>query len=154
MTTKSQSLQLAVPLVGTGSYSFLQPNISSSGAQCWVRQQLNGTFTICPAERFTGKVLDSASSATTPDGSPRNHSKFDNAKFRYNGRSYGVGAAVGLTDSGLIQSSNFQEYVYNEVGYMVTASCIHNSSSLWVLYPNFSEEEAYNNSLLGIPNIF
>ena len=145
-TGQIQNAELAIPTVGNGSYTYLYP--SKDHGKCWITQQLNGTFTDCPTLRFTGKLLDSASSATTPDGSARNHSKLDNARFRYTGRSYGVGTPVGLTDSKLLDISNIDKYSYTETGYTTTAKCIYNTSSLWYISPSVE------NNTVGRPNIF
>ena len=137
VTTQTQAATLSTPLVGIGSYSFLRPRNHDPSAepQCWIAQQLNGTFTSCPTEHFVGKILDSASSATTSDGSARNHSKFDDTRFRYTGRSYGAGAAVGLTESDSLNASNIEQYSYMENGYKSMVNCIYNDSSAWILDP-------------------
>ena len=151
LTTQTQVATLAIPLVGPGSYSFLRPRGDENvETQCWVAQQPNGTFTSCPTEHFVGKILDSASSAATSDGSARNHSKFDATRFRYNGRSYGAGAAVGLTESDSLKTSNIQQYSYIETGYKSTANCIYNQSSAWILSP--IETRCITGTITGAPS--
>lgn len=142
---QDRSNSLAVPLTGEGSYSFLQPRDPSKSIEieCWVTQQLNGTFTNCPTEHYADSLVSSASSATSPDGSARNHSKFDNTRFRYSGRSYGAGAPVGLVDSVALHEPNFLEYFYTENGYLTETNCIYNTSSLWTLSLNLTDAQSY-----------
>ena len=64
-----------------------------------------GVFTYRVGITMEGALLSSASSATTVDGSPRKHVKLDNSGFTYIGRSYGVGAPAGLTDSHILNDT-------------------------------------------------
>ena len=120
-----------LPRVGVDAYPFL--NVRSYGMnfdfECWNTTQANGTFTSCPGLYQSGNLLQSTSSAITIDGSPRNHSKYDNTEYRYMGRSYGVSASVGLTINPP-STTTLQGYNYTEQGYLAREDCIHNSSSL------------------------
>jgi len=139
-----------LPINGNGSYPFLQPRIDEAFYyECWTHNQVNGSFTSCPGVYQSGSILDSAASATTIDGSPRNHSKFDNTRFRYSGRSYGAGASVGLT-IGSASSDTVQGYSFTETGYLTTVNCTYNASSLWRLSGAVGEVY-YETSL---PNLF
>jgi hypothetical protein len=51
-----------------------------------------GMFTYGVGVAFQGALLSTASTATTVDGSARQHGKLDNTGLVYNGRSYGVGS--------------------------------------------------------------
>ena len=124
----SFNVTLSIP---AASGNALYSTLGASNVDCWTKQQANGTFTSCPSYQFSGNLLTSAASATTPDGSPRNHSKFDNTQFRYVGRSYGVGGSVGLTDNVWASRRTTQSYTYLESGYITNTSCIYNASSLW-----------------------
>lgn len=101
--------------------------------ECWQTTQANGTFTSCPGKYQSGALLASASSATTVDGSPRNHSKIsDTTAYQYTGRSYGVGSIVGLSVD-VPEISTLYGYNYTELGYLTTVGCAYNNFSLWLL---------------------
>lgn len=95
-----------------------------------------GYFTYSPAMHYLGLLSQSLSTATTMDGSPRQHAKFDNSKFLYIGRSYGIGASVGLTDDGILSDTIATGYTFQEVGYAAETECIYNQSSDFTLIPN------------------
>ena len=57
------------------------------------------------------------------------HSKWDNTRFQYIGRSYGVGAAAALTDRHIAALRNIQQYTYAETGFYAETKCIYNESS-------------------------
>ncbi|KAF2116069.1 hypothetical protein BDV96DRAFT_491909 [Lophiotrema nucula] len=91
-----------------------------------------GFFTYSPGIQQIGNLLSSASSASSA-GTRYVHPKFDNTQFSYRGRSYGVGAPVGLTD--ILISSNNQAagYIYQEEGYLTNVTCIYNSTTDFLL---------------------
>ena len=92
---------------------------------------LIGSFVdLCPG--LQNLILDSARSATTYNGLPRNHSKNDNPSWNYVGRSYGVGSSTGVA---LLPDSydNLLSYSYYETGYGVESSCTLNSTSTFNL---------------------
>ena len=131
LVTTGMTGNATLPRIGNGAYPFLSPRGTQFfDFECWVVNQSNGSFTSCPGVYQSGSILQSASSATTIDGSPRNHSKFDNTNFRYVGRSYGVGAAVGLTVTPP-STATLQGYSFEEHGYLTTTECIYNSTSMW-----------------------
>jgi hypothetical protein len=112
-----------------------------------------GMFTLCPGTFQSGAILQSAASAVTLDGSERNHSKPDNTGYTYRGRSYGIGASVGWTQSGRPSpsiDSTVLNYTYIETGYMTGVSCSYNQSSMWVITDNLEKYQA----TAGFPNIF
>lgn len=89
-----------------------------------------GLFSYSVGMKHIGSLLASAASATTPDGSIRQHPKLDNTQFIYSGRSYGAGAAVGLSDvnmTSLLPHAN--GYTYTELGYVAGVSCVYNRST-------------------------
>jgi hypothetical protein len=57
------------------------------------------------------------------------HPKWDNTKFQYIGRSYGVGAAAGLTDRHIAALRNIKQYTYAEIGFRTETKCVYNESS-------------------------
>ena len=85
---------------------------------------------LCPG--LQNLILDSARSATSYNGLPRNHSKNDNPSWSYVGRSYGVGSSTGVA---LLPDSydNLLSYSYYETGYDVQSSCAYNSTSTFNL---------------------
>lgn len=94
-------------------------------------------------------ILDSARSATTYNGLPRNHSKNDNPSWSYVGRSYGVGSSTGVA---LLPDSydNLLSYSYYETGYDVESSCAYNSTSafnLSLVYDSFQPANGSNINL-------
>ncbi|KAI1380443.1 hypothetical protein F4677DRAFT_406865 [Hypoxylon crocopeplum] len=93
------------------------------------RYTTQGLFTYSIGLLNIGNLLVSAASATTTDGSNRKHSKGDYTQFVYSGRSYGVGASVGLMDSDITSNSLTVGYSYQESGYLADVNCIYNSTS-------------------------
>ena len=91
-----------------------------------------GVFSYAVGITMEGALLSTASSATTVDGSPRKHVKLDNSGFTYIGRSYGIGAPAGLTDSTTVKPTT-TSYTYQEVGYNTEVRCIYNSSTAFFL---------------------
>ena len=140
LTTFTVISNITLPKTGTGAYPFLNPRPldENFNFECWTKNQANGTFTSCPGLYQSGSLLQSASSATTIDGSLRNHSKYDNTEYRYVGRSYGVGASVGLAVEPP-SLSTLSAYNYTESGYTTTAKCIYNSSSAWAVTQQSSD---------------
>ncbi|KAF2501294.1 hypothetical protein BU16DRAFT_555787 [Lophium mytilinum] len=131
------NLPFHIPAGGPGGDYALSPIQLSSGifGECWTALQSNGTFTNCPQKYDTGNLLQTIASATSSNMAPRNHSKWDNTDYQYIGLSYGVGAATGLTDDGLLNlTSNVQGYNYTEIGLITKTSCIYNESATWRVY--------------------
>ncbi|KAJ4368544.1 40S ribosomal protein S21 [Didymella sp. IMI 355093] len=60
---------------------------------------------------------------------PRVHSKWDNSRYQFVGRSFGVGASPGLTDREIGELQYVQRYTYNEIGFFADTKCIYNESS-------------------------
>ena len=92
-----------------------------------------GLFSFSPGVRMLGSLLASAASATTVDGGIRQHPKFDNTRYTYNGRSYGVGASVGLADGPITKNPLALSYVFQENGLRGDVECIYNSSTEFVI---------------------
>jgi len=80
-----------------------------------------------------GQLVSSLSSATPPENGPRLHQKLDNTGFTYVGRSYGVGASVGLLDNAVTTNTLALFYSYIEDGYEATTACAYNESSGFIL---------------------
>jgi hypothetical protein len=93
-----------------------------------------GLFTYDVGMRFQGALLSSGSDASTVDGSPRQHKKLDNTGMTYDGRSYGVGAAVGLDDDDILNDNLIVGYQYQEPGYSTEVSCIYNTTSAFQVF--------------------
>ncbi|KAH6666009.1 hypothetical protein B0J14DRAFT_605104 [Halenospora varia] len=110
-----------------------------------------GTFSGCPAEQFFSNIIFSGRSASTPS---QNISRLDATQNIYTGRSYGIGAAIGLTDSGLSEKDAAgrdyaTNYNYTEAGFQTTISCNYISNSPWqiILLRNGTNGE-------GVPYIY
>ena len=92
-----------------------------------------GVFGYSPGMRLLGSLLASAASATTVDGGVRQHAKLDNTRYTYYGRSYGVGASVGLADESIAENSLAKIYFFQEHGLRADVGCIYNSSTEYVI---------------------
>ena len=92
-----------------------------------------GFFTYSVGVGLLGSLVTSAGAATTVDGSIRKHVKLDNTGYAYYGRSYGVGAGVGLMDDDLLTNPLAANYTYQEAGYDASVSCIYNHTSAFIL---------------------
>lgn len=89
-----------------------------------------GFISTCPVPDFQGSLLNSGSSATTLSGAPRNHSKFDNPGWSYQGRSYGVASSEGIISlDGLPEDRYPVSYNYTQIGYDVAVACTTNTSA-------------------------
>ncbi|KAL9630412.1 MAG: hypothetical protein Q9164_006429, partial [Protoblastenia rupestris] len=99
-----------------------------------------GLFSFSPGVKLLGSLLASAASATTVDGRVREHAKFDNTRYTYNGRSFGAGASVGLSDSAISDNPLALSYSYRENGLRTDVKCIHNSSAQFII-----EDESLTN---------
>ncbi|KAI3395901.1 hypothetical protein diail_686 [Diaporthe ilicicola] len=85
----------------------------------------------CPVPNFQAQLLASARDASAGGGiTRRNHSKPDSPAWTYRGRSYGVGAAQGLTPpQGVPADHDLLSYTYNETGYQTTVACELNATA-------------------------
>lgn len=92
-----------------------------------------GFFTYSVGQQQSGQLLSSAASASSTGRGPHVHRKLDNTQFSYRGRSYGVGAPIGLMDQGIAANSQVAAYVYQEEGYLTNVTCIYNTSSNFAL---------------------
>jgi hypothetical protein len=99
-------------------------------------QNTKGTFAYNVGEFFLGSLLYSASTATTVDGSIRQHAKLDFSRFTYMGRSYGIGSSVGLLDDSILHNPLATQYQFQEEGYSPVVRCIYNASSAFFLADN------------------
>jgi hypothetical protein len=104
--------------------------IGSSGPSLRTRK---GFFTYSVGQQQSGQLMGSAASASSLGGEPHVHRKLDNTQFSYRGRSYGVGASVGLMDQGILSNNQLAGYRFQEQGYVTNVTCIYNSSSNFVL---------------------
>ena len=106
------------------------PEIGRAGPSLRNRR---GLFTYSVGTQHTGNLLSSAASASSVGTRPRIHPKFDNTQYSYVGRSYGVGASVGLSDLIISSRAHVAGYIYQEQGYICNVSCIYNASTQFVL---------------------
>lgn len=122
---------ISIPAYSQSSSNIWDSEFQMVGYGLWNRVQNcrgSGVITSCPVPALQGLLLSSAGSATPSSGSVRKHSKIDSADWTYLGRSYGVGASVGLvegsTGQGLAQHLSYTDY-----GYMTMVDCAYNTSS-------------------------
>ncbi|MCJ1226316.1 hypothetical protein MMC12_002966 [Toensbergia leucococca] len=102
-----------------------------------------GLFTYAPEFDLQGTMLDlaaGASNRTRGTNTTSAHSKLDKTNYVYAQRSYGVGASVGLTDDGLLDST--KRYKYYELGFQAETSCIYNETSNFYLSDNILPEDS------------
>ncbi|MCJ1293874.1 hypothetical protein MMC34_005431 [Xylographa carneopallida] len=143
-TDSSSTIQIAV--YSNQSHSLWKRRALIINEDTNKTQLPSGIFTYCaPKDRF-GFLLNDGASASTQDGSPSLHKKNDNSNFTYSGRSYGVGASVGLSLGPLYDPWNINKYNYTENGYMSAVNCAYNSSLSFGLSKNFTS--------LGDPTIY
>ena len=118
------------------------PTVYNVQTNCTKVTSERGYVASCPVPDMQGLLLNSASSATTPSGALRDHSKNDNPDWIYRGRSYGVGSSQGLTSvSSLPSGSQLQAYNYTEIGYIANVDCYHNSSSEYYFTSNIDTSD-------------
>lgn len=87
----------------------------------------------CPVPNYRAQLLESASEASAGGSlTSRNHSKPENPAWTYRGRSYGIGAAQGLTSVQSVPADySLLSFTYNETGYQTSVTCeLNNSASL------------------------
>jgi hypothetical protein len=104
--------------------------IGSSGPSLRTRK---GFFTYSVGQQQSGQLMGSAASASSTGKGPHVHRKLDNTQYSYSGRSFGVGASVGLMDQGISSNTQVAGYRFQEEGYLTNVTCIYNSSSNFVL---------------------
>ncbi len=151
LSSTSKNLKtLAIPLLGQDGFThnvngnYLTHCLTLSNSQY-------GTFSGCPATQFYSNIVSSARAASAPK---QNISRFDTTQNIYIGRSYGIAAAVGLTDSGLSENdkagrSYATAYNYTEIGFQTEISCSYIKNSPWQIHllQNGTDDE-------GIPYIY
>ncbi|MCJ1328306.1 hypothetical protein MMC10_004982 [Thelotrema lepadinum] len=104
------------------------PHIKNILDNCTLVDDADGLIPTCPVPALQGPLLLSGSSATTLNGSLRNHSKLDNPNWQYKGRSFGVGSSVGLKQDGVFDD-RVLNYTYVEHGYATNVLCTKNSTA-------------------------
>lgn len=131
-TVSSQDEFVQVPDWSNRSYiKEYQSEVDRTGLT--VRDK-RGLFTYSVGVGLLGSLVTSASSATTVDGSERKHAKLDNTGYAYYGRSYGVGAGVGLVDDNILSNTLVSNYTFQERGYDPQVRCIYNQSADFSLH--------------------
>jgi hypothetical protein len=92
-----------------------------------------GFFTYSVGQQQSGQLLASAAQASSAGTELHVHRKLDNTQFNYKGRSYGVGAPVGLMDQGISSNTQVAGYIYHEMGYLANVTCTYNATSNFTL---------------------
>ncbi|PYI22376.1 hypothetical protein BO99DRAFT_440850 [Aspergillus violaceofuscus CBS 115571] len=132
-TTTTHRYPLHIPSYHNTSFIIEYPSqIDRTGPTARTPQ---GYFTYSVGLGQLTALISSASTASPllAHGS-RVHPKLDNTGYSYTGRSYGVGASVGLTDSGLRTTyPHATGYTYVEPGYVAHVECAYNRSSAFRL---------------------
>ena len=165
-TTSIDAHNLTLPILGADPFE--QNNlVDGQLPNCWTLSSdlslILGPYSSCPAQMFLSNLLQDASTATA-----KNHYRVDSVTALYTGRSYGLGAALGLTDTFFRSSDldhnqpsfdefsflnpNLVEFEYPEDGFLTNVICKRNPTSTpddWRIYPTQAGNEASN-----VPPIF
>ncbi|KUJ22646.1 uncharacterized protein LY89DRAFT_636845 [Mollisia scopiformis] len=109
-----------------------------------------GIFSFSPVRDRFGFLLNDGASASSQNRSEvQLYKKNDNSNFTYYGRSYGVGASVGLVDKQIGQRfPGLDSFSFNETGTMTNISCIFNRST------DFHLELVLSSDNIMYPNIY
>ncbi|KAJ4303112.1 hypothetical protein N0V90_002003 [Kalmusia sp. IMI 367209] len=123
--------------------------VNSSGAQridgygespVWITDDGMFTFDLSVSSvSGTFQGLASASSNATETGGLRN--KFDSSGYRFDGRSYGVGASAGLITVPDTVVPNW--YSYHEIGLKTKATCTRNKTAAYNIGYIFSNDTQF-----------
>lgn len=112
----------------------------------------NESYSYFPGATQASSLLNSFATASSSDSSSaRRHRKSDGSAYSYIGRSYGVGASVGLVQPTFTADdvkSPTISYTYNETGYQTMIQCTYNESSDW----SISLQDSIGNG--SFPNLF
>ncbi|KAK0510924.1 hypothetical protein JMJ35_006476 [Cladonia borealis] len=131
VTQASSPASIPAPQYQNSSYIREYPSeVFSEGP---LLRSTKGVFSYSPGMRLLGSLLASGASATTVDGGVRQHAKLDNTRFTYYGRSYGVGASVGLVDESVAKNSLANGYSFQEFGLRADVGCVYNSSTEFII---------------------
>ena len=104
-----------------------------------------GNFSFYPAFSLGARILNTASAASTSRHSVmQNHAKYDNTRYSFSGRSYGVGSSVGLVGD-VLNIPNLAQYDYTEAGHKAVVHCSTNKTS------EFRIHYIYSTGVPGIP---
>lgn len=126
-TTKVSNGQVHVP--GYNNISNIREWPLETGHEGPILRNTKGLFSYSVGAQLQANLLNSASSATPADGSLRQHAKLNNPRFTYFGRSFGVGASIGLTDTNITNNDLHLAFTYQEIGFNTAVSCIYNTST-------------------------
>lgn len=109
--------------------TFIKEYPSEVGREGPTQQTTQGRFSYSVGIQLLGSILAGATSASPTDQEPRIHAKMDRSRYSFIGRSYGVGASVGLTDTHISSEKLALSYTFNEIGYKADVQCIYNKTS-------------------------
>jgi hypothetical protein len=121
-TTKTQIRNFSIPQYGPDPHAQFW-NQSAAGYNPNITRTPLGSFSYNLGLNIIGSMLDEASLATAPNSSVQMHRKLDNSGFTFYGRSYGIGASVGLAT---LWDSDVQQYTFYKDGYISDISCWYN----------------------------
>ena len=123
----------SIPTPQYQNFSYIREYPSEVDSEGPLLRSTKGVFGYSPGMRLLGSLLASGASATTVDGGVRQHAKLDNTRTTYYGRSYGVGASVGLADESVAKNSLAKSYSFQERGLRADVGCVYNSSTEYVI---------------------
>lgn len=146
-TTIVKAGALKIPLFSPSSKDIWSEN-GRIGVSCYNVMNELGIFSRCPVSVIQSNLLSRASQAT------RNlyHTKDDNTRYSFRGRSCGVGSSAGLVDQNLYNDSDdvngLLAYDYTEQGYNTHVNCFLNNSI------DFYLQEVQAPKDTGIPYVY
>ena len=146
----------------TISLSLKQPQYSSASSGLWsnlrwtepmLSKWAGSVFTYSPNYDLQGLMLNDAASSSNIGNKTRVHRKLDNTGYSFFGRSYGIGASVGLVDQAK-NATVILGYQFNETGYLSDVKCVVNATSNWALTgPVYTSTNTYPNLYLASGNL-
>ena len=126
LKTSTRPMQLP----GWENTTTLENNYHSQLPNSYEPNTEEGLFTYKPEFDLQSTILGQAAQVSV--GRP--HAKLDNSGYAYRGRSFGVGASIGLMDHAF--RTTIQSYKYIESGLQSQTTCIYNDTADLFVGPN------------------
>ncbi|RFU24567.1 hypothetical protein B7463_g11774, partial [Scytalidium lignicola] len=143
LTTIHNTATITSPVLGNDNFSSIFPTDYSWNIYQKFTSPSLGTFSDYVARYFLSSLLIIGAHASNAS---QTVSRFDNTQMLYVGRSYGVGASVGLLDQHLSEYGHkgqdyLEGYTYNETGFSTVVNCSYNRENPWQLVEVQEEDE-------------
>ncbi|CZR64429.1 uncharacterized protein PAC_14327 [Phialocephala subalpina] len=122
-TSRYETRTIQLPQYGADPQALFW-NVTIGSSTVPVTRNQFGSFSYSPVRNILGSVLDEAALAIAPNTEIQTHRKLDNSGYTYIGRSYGVGASIGLSSTTL--DPTLERYRFFEDGYISDLTCWYN----------------------------